>query len=152
MLCFLFKEPTPITAMELSTKQVRLLEITLHQPLAESKPCPNRLICSSFNSNSCTSGQIQGFPRCPCTVVRSTGRPVPSAAWQEIHIVPGTGLNALDIFPLLRGKHILMNLLNILLLYYFSIWIKLHILKGTVHPKIFFFFIIYLPLCRSKPV
>lgn len=38
--------------------------------------------------------------------MKSTGRPVPSAAWQEIRIAPGTGQSALDIFQLLRGKNV----------------------------------------------
>ncbi len=50
--------------------------------------------------------------------MRSTGRPVQSAAWQEILIVPGTGQSALDIFLLLRGKYIFDE--DYFILYYFG--------------------------------
>lgn len=46
------------------------------------------------HSNSCTSARPSASHRCRCTAARSTGRPVPSAAWPATPTALGTAPSA----------------------------------------------------------
>lgn len=99
-VCFL-QDPTPITAMELSTKQVQAcfsLTATFRSGTEVLRPY------FPVFSNSCTWARLWASPRCRCTAVRCTGKPAPSAAWPGTLTAPGTAPSVPDTSPPPRGR------------------------------------------------
>ncbi|TKS65203.1 Semaphorin-3aa Semaphorin-1A [Collichthys lucidus] len=99
-----FREPTPITAMELSTKQ-KIPNWTTHRNIKFLRP-------PSFfdsHSNSCTLARPSVYRRCLYTGARCMGKLALSAAWPETLIAPGTAQSAPDTFLRPRDLHWLIS-------------------------------------------